>query len=146
MSVFCRALTVRRAHERALLASRLPGSPGSSLLVGAGNHHKTEAEPDDPADAREEPAAATEPSPAGQLQDDSAAAALLRVRSPPVVRARLQHPAHPHGGIPVRTHDDAVRRQTENTLAEPQGFYTSGIIHIMNLIYSAFECITKEKC
>lgn len=122
-------LTVRRAHERTLLASRLPGSPGSSLLGGGGFRHETEAEPDVPAVVGGEPPAEAEPAPAGQLQDDTAAAAPLHVRSPPVVWPHVQHSAHPHRGIPIRTLHDAVWRQTEKTLTEPQGSYTCGKTH-----------------
>lgn len=118
----CCPPTVRRAHEYPLLTSGLPGPPGSSLLDRSGFHHKTEAEPNDPADVREEAAAKAEPAPAGQLQDDTAAAALLHVGSPPVVWPHIQHSADPHRGVPARTLHDAVRRQTENTLARATGF------------------------
>lgn len=139
---FCCSLpTVRRTHECALLTSRLPGPPGSSLLHGSQFHHNAKAEPDIAADIREEAAAEAEPAPAGQLQDDTAAADLLRVWGPTVVWPHIQHSAHPHRGIPVRTLDDAVWRQTENTLAEKRGSYTClKKTHIMNLISSSFEC------
>ncbi len=122
ISFCCDAPTVRRPHECTLLTSRLPGSPGSSLLGGCELHHKTEAEPNDPSDGIEEPPAEAEPAPAGQLQDHPAAAAPLHVWSPAVIWPHIQHSAHPHRGFPVRTLDDVGWRQTENALAQPPGF------------------------
>lgn len=78
---------------------------------------ETETEPDESAHRRARPAAPAEPAAPGQLQDPPPAAALLRAGGPAVLRTPVQHCAPRGGGPSVRSSDDAVRTQTENSVS-----------------------------
>lgn len=112
----CLLSSAQRLYERVVLPPRLPGSPRPSLPDGPGRRRPAEAEPDEPAGAGAAPPAQAEPAAAGLLPDAAAAAGRLHAGGSAVAGPPVHHGAAPRWGVPVRGADDAVWRQTQNTL------------------------------